>query len=318
MAQPAKIQADGYIPFRLRFRAWWHGLEPDALVKNADPVARPRPEAIQVDHVPLAEESQAARLALLQKLWGDGCLEPGGAAYTLYLIKPLAPTPDKSVLDLAAGLCGGAKCVSEKYGLWVDAMEPDPDLLAAAEAFCEHRGLSKKIKLSGYDPVTLKLPKKKLDSIFARERFYLFPDKPPVLRAIRDGLKPGGQLVFTDLVLADRRAKNEAVEKWREAVPAKTYLWTMKEYEETLAELRLDVRVFADNTDTWRSHIMRGWSKLVDGLGDDMPSRAFVDVLMTEAELWHDQVQALDSGQLRFLRVHAIHHGNAIRPMSGW
>ena len=275
------------------------------------------PESIQVDREPTAEELQAARLALLQRLWGDGCLEPGGAEYTKYLIKPLVPSPDKSVLDLAAGMGGGAKAVSEQYGMLVDAMEPDPDLLAAAKVFCERLGLAKKIKLSGYDLAKLELPKKKYDCILARERFYLFPDRRETLKTVRDALKPGGQLLFTDLALADRGKEKEAVTQWREGLPAKPFLWTIEEYQECLIELKFDVRILADETDAWRSQIVRGWSKFVGDLTDGMSDRAFVDALMTEAELWHDQVHALESGQLRFVRVHAIHHGNAIRSMSG-
>ena len=45
-------------------------------------------------------------------------------------------------------------------------------------------------------------------------------------------------------------------------------------------------------------------------------ARAFVAVLMTEAERWLYQVKAMEGGQIRFLRVHAIYHGNKIRLMS--
>ena len=305
------------MPFRVRFLAWWHGLEPDALVKQPAPAKKLSPESIRIDREPTAEELLAARLALLQRVWGDGCLEPGGAEYTRYLIKPLVPSPDKSLLDLAAGMCGGVNSVADEYGLWVDAMEPDPDLLAAAQAFCERLGLEKKIKLSGYDPEKLTLPKKKYDCILARERFYLFPDKLEVLHAVCGAFKPGGQLLFTDLALADRGKENEAVAHWREALPAAPSLWTMEEYQECLAELKFDVRIFADDTNAWRAQIVRGWSKFVGDLTSEVLDRVFVDALMIEAELWHDQVQALESGQLRFVRVHAIYHGNASRAMSG-
>ena len=33
-APEAHAKADGYIPFRERFRAWWHGVEPAAVVKK--------------------------------------------------------------------------------------------------------------------------------------------------------------------------------------------------------------------------------------------------------------------------------------------
>ncbi len=318
MAHDLPAEPDGYVPFRTRFLAWWNGLEPDALNKapsaNRDkPVS---PAAIEVDsgNMP-ATEIQALRRELLQKLWGEGFLEPGGSDYTIQLIKPAAPTPDQSILDLAPGLCGGAKAVAEEYGVWVDAMEPDPDLFAAAEVFCEQKGV-KKVTLSEYDPAKLTLPKKRYNSIYARERFYMFEDKKCILEAVRHGLKPGGQFLFTDLVLANREGETDAVSQWRETLPSRPFFWTMKEYKDALQQMKFDVRVFADETDSICANILRGWSDLAEGLADGTMGRAFVAVLMTEAERWLYQAKAMEQGQLRFLRVHAIHHGNKIRLLS--
>ena len=316
MGQARAAQPDSYVPFRTRFLAWWHGLDPEAVVKHPGEAKELGSQTIEIDHEPTPEELDGIRRELLQLLWGEGFIEPGGADYTLKLLKPTAPSPDKTVLDLAAGLCGGAKAISDKYGLWLDAMEPDPRLLAAAEAFCERKGLSNKIKLSGCDMDAPQVPKKKYDSIYARERFYLFPDKRVLLNAIVGGLKPGGQLVFTDLVLEDRGQEKEAVKVWREALPVRPYLWTKKEYEVALRELKFDVRIFADETDSFRGNVLRGWSDFASALNDDTLVRQFVDVLVTEAEQWQHQVRALESGQVRFLRVHAIFHGNKIRLMS--
>ncbi len=319
MAEPRlKAEADGYIPFRTRFLAWWHGLEPDALVKGPAPLTKPEPSAIYIsDEGGLTEaEQRRARRDLRQRIWGDGCLEPGGGEYTVHLVKPAAPSPDKTVLDLAAGLCGGTHAVAERYGIWIDAMEPDPELLAAATEYCERKGLTSKIRLSGYDSTSFTLKKKRYDCIFARERFHMFADKPSALRTVSEGLKPGGQFVFTDLVLADRGAGGDAVARWRDVLGARPFLWCLEEYKQNLAEHKLDVRIFADETDEFRSHVLQGWSELVDNLGGGSAARPLVDTLMTEAELWLRLDQALASGQLRFLRVHAIQHGNKMRLMS--
>ena len=310
-------ESDGYIPFRARFLAWWNGVEPDALVRSSDVDRTASPGAIQIDpEAALAAEAQAVRQSLLQELWGEGALEPGGTDYTVQLVKPAAPIPEHNILDLAPGLCGGAKAVSEEYGVWVDAMEPDPDLLDAAKEFCRRKAMLKKIRLSGCNPDALAIPKKRYDSIYSRERFYLFEDKQALLAAIRDGLKPGGQLLFTDLVLADRKRESEAVAQWRDVLPARPFFWTLQEYQEALRALKFDIRVFEDETDSLCGNILRGWSDFAAGLEDRALGRTFVDVLMTEAERWLYQVKAMESGQVRFLRVHAIHYRNKMRLMS--
>src|SRR3546814_6919624 len=61
-------------------------------------------------------------------------------------------------------------------------------------------------------------------------------------------IRPRGQLLFTDYVLAEK-ADERAVYTWAEDEPKRPYPWTMRDYEDMLTDARLDIRIKEDITD---------------------------------------------------------------------
>ena len=79
--------------------------------------------------------------------------------------------------------------------------------------------------------------------------------------------------------------------------------WSLKEYETRLPELNLSVFEFEDDSKPYREMVVRAWQAYADGLDSVAFDRTLVDALMQEAELWLHRIRAIESGQLRVLRV---------------
>ncbi len=300
-------EADGYITFRLRFQAWWHGVEPNAIVKTLEPGPDLEPTQIHVEEDAVGDGRQwpPARIAFAQRLWGEGFIDPGGRDYTLHLLNPCALIPEHSVLDMTTGLSGGAQAVCDVFGLWIDAMEADDDLAAEAQEFCVRKGYAKKVRVSRLAPDKLKLRKGRYDCIFARERFSQLPDKPAALAAMFRGLKAKGQLLLTDLVCADA-AEGPLMQKWREKTGTTAPILNAAEYPEQLSNLKFDVLILQDNTAAFRSRVLAGWSAFVNRLDKCELTRDFVNLLVNEAERWISLMRAFDAGEMKLMRIHAI------------
>ncbi len=295
---------DGYIPFNVRFRAWWHGVEPDALVKSSTVPESVLPNTIHVASPDASSGWSPARTAFCQRLWGAGFVDPGGSDFTLHLLKPCALGPEHTVLDLTTGLAGSAQATSDKFGIWVDATEPDADLAQAAQQRCEQKGIGK-VKVSGIDPSNLALRKSRYDCIFVRERFHSFEDKRGALEAIREALKPKGQLILTDFV----KTKDDlgpATKKWQSLTKDTSEFLAAEDYRGLLGRMKFDVMIFEVDPTDFRCRILDGWTDFVDQLQKDELTREFVDVLMVEAEKWLALTRALDAGEINYLRVHAM------------
>ena len=78
------------------------------------------------------------------------------------------------------------------------------------------------------------------------------------------------------------------------------------DYAELMEDLKLEMRVQEDITDKFRPMITQSWTGFVESLekGNVSPERA--EALIQEAEMWTRRVAALDSGDLRVCRIHAI------------
>ena len=297
---------DTYIPFAARFKAWWHGAEPVALVQGpGDSGPDPERAAIHTDEQADPSGWSPARRAFCQRLWGPGFIEPGGPEFTLHLLKPCALGPEHTVLDLTTGMAGGAQTGSDAFGIWVDAVDPDPDLAKAAQQRCIDKGYGKRVTVSDIDPQSLSLKKNRYDCIFVRERFRGFENKPKALQTIRKALKPRGQLVLTDLVQGEA-GPGSHTKKWFALTDDDSDLLTADDYRDLIAKTKLEVMIFETDPTDFRNYILNGWAEFVDRLEREEMTRDFVDLLMVEAEKWLALTRAIEAKEISYLRIHAI------------
>ena len=290
-----------------RLKAWWDGSSTTQIkVAGTEPVSA----SDIVINEPNSDTSHSLwsheRIALVQQLWGKGATRPGGADYTISLLKPLNIQPEMTVLDLSAGLAGEMKATSDEFDAWIQGMEVDPDLVNAASKFS-----TRKTSVSHYDPKNLTLPAAKFDCIYMREQLCFLPQRKEILAKISGALKPYGQVIITDYAAASKAGGN-ALASWQAQHLIPEPLWTPKIYRRHLENLDLDVRVFQDDSDQIKPLVLKGWAQLVSDLTRSQLTRSFVDTMVIEADRWLRTVRALDARELRYLRIHAMAKGNIV------
>lgn len=290
--------------FKERFRAWWEGYEyiPHTPVDEYD-------DSTQADGAASASEKveqwSTDRFGLIQALWGDGLVFPGGKEHLLKLVSPFGLNPAFSAADFGAGLGGGGEIVAEEYGAWVNGYEFDPERAAFGEERAERLGLSRKAPVSYLEPDTFTMRDSAYHCAFAVGAFYWIENKSHLLRMIEKGLHPGGQFTFTDYVLTSEEAKeNPAVQGWMTSEDPVPQPWTAKHYEVELVNLNLDVRISEDMSEQHQKAILEGWATLTAGLKPGGLAPETMQYLVEEAERWVRRVGALRSGGLRYQRFY--------------
>jgi hypothetical protein len=311
----AESRDDGYIPFAIRFKAWWEGLDPQALVTPKKTAANPL--AIEVDDPEPQRSWPESRVAFCRRLWEleetDEVVEPGGAEYTEWLMKPMGLTSEGSSADLSAGLGGGLRKTAAALQVYIDGFEPDAELAALGHALSVKHGMDRRAAIQPYSPEDLTLAARRYTGVLCRERCYRIADKPQFLEMLFESLRPRGHLVITDYVLADgAEADDHAVTGWLSRAPDDIQLWTAEDYRKTLVPFGMDMRIAQDDTDHYRSILLQGWTRFVAGLGKTDLTRDFVNEMMREAEYWLMLIRALESGKLRYYRFHAIRGGESL------
>ena len=304
---------------RERLTAWWEGY--DLLETPAAPAPADEPAAPGIAHVvhyePPKQRWETSRVTLVQKVWGEGFESPGGRKHILNMVKIFGLDPAMTVLDLGAGLGGAARIMCGDFGVWVTGFEADANLAEAGMGLSVKAGMGEKAPVHAFDPDTFEHKQGSVDCVFSKEFLFSVADKPRFLKAVEVLLKPKGQFLFTDFMLAKPHLRSPTLKNWIENEPQTPHAWALEDYEAALAGARLDTRVVEDVTKAFRAMVIKGWADYTESTRPGSVGIETAPALVDEVELWTRRIQAIDSGDLKVCRVHAFKkkHGPM---MSNW
>jgi len=307
-AAPKKLKAedDGYVQLWMRMRAWWDGVDVEP---TGQPVG-PKPRmSIDVNKAkPPVEDEGDNRLKIIQQLWGEGNSLPGGHDFSLKLLDPINLSKKMIIADLSAGLGGGVRHIAKTSGATVHGFDTDQEFSEVGTRVSAAAGPTENATVSHLDlgKIGNALDKSSYDIIIARDLFYSLADRKATLLTIAESLKTNGSLIFTDFCLADRTSENKDVINWRNTEPHKPSPSTTDEYRELLSSTKFDVKALDDISETYVAAIQSGWKSIVESLKTGTFSRAYVDSLMQEGQIWLSRSKAIESGQLRMIKGRAV------------
>lgn len=297
-ARTKHYNADENIPLRARMNAWWHGN-----IINQDAAPHTSADVETVSPIDMTRWTEQ-RIEVVEFLWGNGFLEPGGAAGVRKLFLHVMPNSKQSVLDLTTGLGGTAFTLAHDQNLWMDALEWDEVLSAEANRSANTGGLGDQVPVGKLSLDAIDIAQKKYNLIYSRERLFTVAEKIELLTAAAEGLRTGGNLVITDLVLTGTdRLDTDGFRNWVQSEPITPHPWTMALYVKTLKELGLAVVTRQDSTEQYLSEIRFGWQKAVKLLEKGEFNLKLGDQLLAEGKVWSGRTAALEGGDLALCRL---------------
>lgn len=315
----APVEDDGYIPFAMRFRAWWEGVDAADLMTSSDRSAVHGQTLIVDDKPPglvPATGLDPDRLRLWAALWGEGLVQPGGVEFTESLLLTLGLKAEDRLLDLNAGLGGAARAVARRFECTVAGLEHRKQVAEAGHAMSEAAGMAAVVPIGHYDPMSFDANGVKFDAVYSREFLYQVRDKETLLRKVVRSVREGGHITFTDYALNDFDQSDPDIAAWANAEPIQPQTWTLKRYKQVLDDQDISIQVFADITDTLLELTKTAWSRFTDDLPNQKINKRYADWLLSDGEVWLSRTRAMESGKLRVLRVHAIREGMSM--MTDW
>jgi len=249
----------------------------------------------------------AKRLNVVEKLWGEGFLTPGGAGQVEKMLPLLDLDSKKSTLLLGAGLGGINETIVEKTGTWVTALERDPELAKIAMTTMTRAGLKKQAPVHLSTMEEMQLKPKSFDRALSFEGTLAVTDKKALFAAVCESLRIEGELMFTTMVLPDTNPPNDQVKAWIAAEPktAIPQLWPLEAQVMLLRSLNMEVRPVDDISQDYKKWVMSGFMRFMSSITKQQMLEMGADVL-TEVEYWTRRVTAIDSGGLKVCRFHAI------------
>ncbi|MBT3793310.1 MAG: methyltransferase domain-containing protein [Rhodospirillales bacterium] len=317
---PAPGEDEGENNLITRIMAWWEGQDVDEY-KQLKAVADAEKEVEDADGEPALkvvaggkdktdQGPQAywnpSRILVAELLWGEGEVIPGGSERTMEMVSSFGIQKETNVLNIGAGLGGAIRDIAKKFDVWVSAYEADAELAQAGVEMSIKAGLSKKAEIEHADMENLTVREEHFACAFSREALYMVKDKEKLLTSVQEGLKMDSSLLITDYVVAEGRADDPAIAKWKEVQSRPIYLWSPAEAQEMLRQLNFEVRVDQDITAQVRGDIFAGWEKFITSHERDGVPPQLQQALLETATDWAYCVEAMDSGALLVYRLVAI------------
>jgi len=248
-------------------------------------------------------EYDAKLLAMLELIWGEGFLSPGGPAAVDEIVKGLELT-DRLVIDIGSGLGGVDMHLARKHGARVIGMEIEAPLVDIAKARVAAAGLSSQVELRHCAPGPLALDDASTDVVFSKDSLIHIEDKDAAFRDYFRVLKPGGWLAMSDWMRGPEPYSKD-MEYWLELEGLTYYMQPFDFYDRVLEAAGFtDVEV-VDTSNDYRDLCDAEYEHMKGPLNPRMEAALGAETRDRYVENWRAMTVVLHQGELRTARVRA-------------
>ena len=249
------------------------------------------------------EQTQAyddALVALLELVWGEGYLSPGGPDEIRTIVDGVA-LAGKAVLDLGCGTGGITRFLAETYGpAGIVGIDVDPGLIARANKYAEGRAEGiRGLSFRTVTPGLLPFPDASFDVVFSKDAMVHIENKEMLFAEIFRVLRPGGSVAASDWMSSTDGPFSAAMAYYLQAEGLGFGMASPTRYRTAMAEAGFrDIRL-TDRNAWYRPLAHREHDALAGPLYDQLVARVGKDFVDHEIEVWRALTVVVDSGELR-------------------
>ncbi len=159
-------------------------------------------EHVPGDHTGHAGELYHADLiGLLELVWGEGFLSPGGPDEVDLVVAGLDLTGCR-LLDIGCGVGGVDRHLVRAHGVGhVTGIDVEDTVVTIARDRAEREGLGDRITFLTVEPGPLSLPDRSFDVVFSKDSIVHIPDKDALAAEAFRVLAPGGWFAASDWLI---------------------------------------------------------------------------------------------------------------------
>jgi len=243
------------------------------------------------------DEYGDAMIDVLQLVWGDGYMAPGGPGNVDRMVDGLDPA-GKSLLDIGCGIGGPAFHLVQHHGATVTGIDLEAPLIARAVEQAEALGIGDRTTFKTVEIGPLPYPDNSFDLVFSSGAFTQTEDKSGMFAEVKRVLKPGGWFTTYDW-LKIPGPYSETMLQWFELEGLTYAMQTLEEYEILLKDCGFNSVEIADASDWYRNQVQKEYQKLKGPYFNRM-----VDLVGQEnadhfVENWRVMALVCDRGEMR-------------------
>ena len=199
----------------------------------------------------LGKAGQDAGALSAEALYPFDQLHGRGLAATKEHVAKLGLDAGRHVLDVGSGIGGPARYMAATFGARVTGIDLTPEFVATARELTRRSGLDGLASFEQGDALAMPFPDASFDAATCLYVAMNIPDKPGLIGEIARVLKPGGRLVWSQVVLAGGGPPTFPLPWARD--PAASFLVTPEALRKAFAHPRLKLVEWSDESDKIRS-----------------------------------------------------------------
>ncbi|MBI4932291.1 MAG: methyltransferase domain-containing protein [Actinobacteria bacterium] len=247
-------------------------------------------------------------VALLEALWGDGYLSPGGDDETALVLDGLDLTGLR-VLDIGSGTGGCAFFIQQRFGpASITGVDVEAGVVDKANADAAARGVADVVRFVAVEPGPLPFAGGTFDLVFSKDSIVHIADKHALAAEIHRVLAPGGMFACSDWMKGDDEPKSAELLAYEELEGLGFGLASPDVYFAALREAGFERITYMDRT-PWLAAKTRSELDELDGpLRPQLESSLGREFLEHELDVWRALCVVTESGEL------GAGHFRAVKP----
>lgn len=245
----------------------------------------------------MSEEHYPPRMiAMLEAVWGEGFLSPGGPAEVARVLEG-HDIRGKAVLDIGCGAGGIDVALVQAHGAgYVTGIDVEDSVITHARALVARKGLTDHVGLIKVAPGPLPFPPGTFDVVFSKDSIVHIPDKHALMAEVARVLKPGGWFLASDWLIGVEMISPQMAE-YIAAEGLDFGMATPARYGAAMAAQGFhDIRITSRNA-WYREEARREVARMKGELGASAAAVVGQDFVDQNIGIWERMIPVLDSGE---------------------
>ncbi|NMD08097.1 MAG: methyltransferase domain-containing protein [Phyllobacteriaceae bacterium] len=249
-------------------------------------------------------------ITLLEEVWGDGWLSPGGPEELARLVAGV-DFKDKSVLDIGCGVGGLDVALVRDHGAaYVTGIDVEDGVLAKARERIARMKLTGHIGVTKVEPGPLPFPPASFDIVFSKDSIVHIPDKHALKRDVFRVLKPGGWFVASDWLIGHEGEPSPAMQAYIESEGLDFGMASPRRYEDAmLAAGFTNISIVSRNV-WYRAMAKTELERLKGPIAQRAAAVLGEEFIAHNIAIWSNMLPVLETGE------HCPTHLRAQKPMA--